>query len=435
MSQSVPAAHEGERGDSGHEATARPILLLMLRAGQVIQLVTVALLGIAVVMVMSAGMTIGGEGGFTAESLIRSQAVQYALASVVLLILASRLDIRHVASRPMWRNPVVWMMIGSLVLVGLTFIPGIGLTINGARRWLRLGPSSWGRTFQPSELVKWVMVLALACWCASRQTDMRRFWRGLVPASLLVAFACGLIVIEDLGTAALVAAVAGIVLVAGGARIWQLGLMTVPAGAAVYWAITTSPYRMARLTSFLDPWQDAQGSGYQAIQSMVAISGGGPTGRGLGNGIQKFEYLPADTTDMVFSVVCEEMGVAGAAAVITLFVVMLWAGLGVVKHCRDTFGRLVALGVVMTVGLQAVINIAVVTVVVPTKGIALPLVSSGGTGWLVTAFALGLVAALDNDNHLLGQASLDVEDEIYDDVDVIAELDDEPETDGVLVPA
>ena len=232
---------------------------------------------------------------------------------------------------------------------------------------------------------------------------MHRFFRGLLPVLGMVGVACLLIVVEDLGTAALIAGVAGVLLVAGGARIWQMAMMVVPAGGAVYVAIATSPYRMARLTSFLDPWQDARGSGYQAIQSMVAIAGGGPSGRGLGNGIQKFEYLPADTTDMIFAVVWEEMGIAGAAAVVVLFVVMLWAGVGVVRGCRDTFGRLVALGVILTVGLQAAINVAVVTVVVPTKGIALPLVSSGGTGWLVTAFALGLVAALDTDNYLAMQ--------------------------------
>ncbi|MFW6033482.1 MAG: FtsW/RodA/SpoVE family cell cycle protein, partial [Phycisphaeraceae bacterium] len=156
----------------------------------------------------------------------------------------------------------------------------------------------------------------------------------------------------------------------------------------------------ARLTAFRDPWADPAGAGYHAIQSMVTIAQGGLTGRGVGNGIQKFGYVPEDTTDFIFSIVCEELGLAGAGLVVGLYLVILWVGLGIVRDCRDTFARLVGLGVLLTVGLQVTVNVAVVTVVVPTKGIALPLVSSGGTGWVLTAFALGLLASLDNAREL-----------------------------------
>ena len=133
---------------------------------------------------------------------------------------------------------------------------------------------------------------------------------------------------------------------------------------------------------------------------MLAIAQGGLFGGGLGNGIQKFGYLPEDTTDFIFAIICEELGIMGAALIVVLYLVLLWIGLSIVKDCKDTFSRLVGLGVLLTVGLQALINIAVVTVVVPTKGIALPLISAGGTGWIMTAFAIGLVAALDNANRM-----------------------------------
>jgi len=136
---------------------------------------------------------------------------------------------------------------------------------------------------------------------------------------------------------------------------------------------------------------------------MLAIAQGGLFGRGLGNGIQKFGYLPEDTTDFIFAIICEETGLAGASLVVGLYIVLLWVGMGIVRDCRDTFARLLGLGVLLTVGMQALINIAVVTVVVPTKGIALPLISSGGTGWVVTAFAIGLVAALDNANRMAAE--------------------------------
>jgi cell division protein FtsW len=157
---------------------------------------------------------------------------------------------------------------------------------------------------------------------------------------------------------------------------------------------------MARLTAFVDPWADPRGIGYHPIQSMLAIAMGGLSGRGLGNGIQKFGYLPEDTTDFIFAIICEELGLGGAALVVALYMAILWIGLGILRDCRDTFSRLVGIGVLMTIGLQALINMAVVTVVVPTKGIALPLISAGGTGWILTAAAAGLLAALDAANHL-----------------------------------
>jgi len=160
--------------------------------------------------------------------------------------------------------------------------------------------------------------------------------------------------------------------------------------------IVTSAYRRARLTAFLDPWADPQGIGYHPIQSMLAIAQGGITGRGVGNGVQKFGYLPEDTTDFLFAIICEEAGVAGAAVVVVFYLVILGIGFGILRRCQDPFGRLVALGILLMLGTQALINLAVVTVVVPTKGIALPLLSAGGTGWVMTAAAVGLLASLDD---------------------------------------
>ncbi len=201
--------------------------------------------------------------------------------------------------------------------------------------------------------------------------------------------------IEDLGTAVLIGAVALCMLVAGGGRLWQLALMLPLAVAGIVAAILESPYRVRRLTAFLDPWADARGTGYHPIQSMLAFAQGGVEGAGLGRSVQKY-YIPEDTTDFVFPIIAEELGLLGAGLVIGLFLAILWIGLGIARDSDSAFGRLVAIGVLVTVGLQAVINLAVVTVVVPTKGIALPLISAGGTGWVFTAFALGLVASLDN---------------------------------------
>lgn len=346
-------------------------------------------------MVHSAEMSVGSSGGGIL-AILTSRHAMFAMVAVVVMLIASRINIRHAMNTPMIANPVLWALGVSLVLCGLTFVPEISGRINGARRWVKIG----SLMFQPSELVKWIMIIALAWWCARRVDGVRRFWSGLVPALALVAVACALIVIEDLGTAALVATISMIVLLAGGARWWQMGMMFPPAAAALVVAVIQSPYRVARLTTFMHPYEDPEGRGYQAIQSMLAIANGGVSGRGIGNGVQKHGYLPADTSDFIFANICAEMGLAGAALVVFLYMTILWCGIGIVRGSRDMFGRLIVMGIVLTVGLQAVINLAVVTVLVPTKGIALPLMSAGGTGWIMTAFALGLVAGLDTSNQI-----------------------------------
>ena len=372
----------------------------MLRAGHILQLIVIALLSLAVIAVHSADMRIGQGSTFDIQSIISSRHLLHAVVAVIVMMLASRINLRHAMKVRWYANPILWLMLGSLLLVVVAMVPGIGLEINGARRWLRIGAGGHETNFQPSELTKWAMVLVIAWWCAARHEQMPTFFKGLLPALAFIGAACLLIVLEDLGTAALIAVVGGILLVAGGTRIWHLLLLLPPVIGGVVLAVITKPHRIERLTTFLHPWDDARGSGYQAIQSMVAIGEGGLTGRGLGNGIQKFGYLPTDTSDFLFAVICEETGIAGAAMIIGLYLALVWTGLSIVKDCKDKFARLVALGIVATLGIQALINIAVVTVVVPTKGIALPLLSAGGTGWIVTAFAIGLAASLDNANHI-----------------------------------
>ena len=366
----------------------------MLAASHIVQLAVISLLSLALIVIQSASMR-AGSAPASLGPMFATRHTAYALVAVLAMVIASRLDARQFQRLRGWRNPI-WIMLGlSLVLVVLAMVPGLGKSVHGASRWLYLGPSSWQMSFQPSELVKWLMVIAIACWCSRRQTTMGNFRSGLLPPTALIAVACGLIIPQDLGTGVLIGLVATVMLWAGGARWLHLGALAIPGIMAVALAITSSPYRVDRLIAFVNPWRDASGIGYHPIQSMVAIAGGGLTGRGLGNGIQKFGYLPEDTTDFLFAVVCEELGLLGAALVVGLLLVLVWTCLHILRNCPDFFARLFILGVLLTVGFQALINIAVVTVVVPTKGIALPLLSAGGTGWILTAFSLGLVASFD----------------------------------------
>jgi len=377
----------------------------MLRPGQIIQLAVMALLGLALIMVNSADPHVGsGTSVFSAA--MTGKHVLFALIAIIAMLAMSRINIRQVMQCRLWLNPVIWALGFGLLLVILTFLPVMGARINGARRWLRLGPIM----FQPSELVKWTLIIALAWWCAYRRDQIQKYWKGLAPAFAIIGLSCAMIVIEDLGTAGLMAVASMAVLLAGGARAWKLATVIPPAACALVAAIAHSPYRMARLMTFLHPYDDPEGMGYQAIQSLLAISSGGISGRGLGYGIQKHGYLPADTSDFIFANICSELGLTGAAVVIGLYLLIVFYGLKIVSDSRDTFGRLLGLGVIFVVALQAAINIAVVTVLVPTKGIALPLLSAGGTGWIMTAWALGLVASLDNGNHMAATAEYDQTD-------------------------
>jgi cell division protein FtsW len=376
----------------------------MVRSAHILIACAAALLGLGVVMVHSAGSVVGGPDGAVLDSatgplgpwsMFATRTTLYAGLAITVMLVASRLNVRQLFTSRGLTNPLLLVLLAALALQGLTLVPSFGHEVNGAHRWLKVGAI----TFQPSELVKWVMVLAVAWWCARRSGVMHKLIAGVFPAMLLIALACGMIVKEDLGTAVLIGLVAVVLLVAGGMRLWVLAPVVIVGGAGIVAAIMAAPYRIKRLMIYRDPWIDPQGAGYHPIQSQLAFAEGGVSGSGLGQSIQKY-YIPEDTTDFIFPVLTEELGIAGAALIIGLFLAILWTGLGIVRDSKDPFSRLVGLGVLTTLGVQAAINLAVVTVVVPTKGIALPLVSNGGTGWIMTAGALGILAAIDNANAL-----------------------------------
>lgn len=408
------------RPQSRSEAT-NPVS--MISAGQGIALCVLSLLMIGVVMVNSAGMSVDPSRAVTIESLLLSKSTIYMGLAMLTLLGAAFVPIRmivgrwieppHVAERELhergagltgWSSDLVrhlaglwplWAFVGAMGLVlGSVYMPGIGKEVNNSNRWVNLHVAGLD-SIQPSELAKWSLVIGMAWYCCRNARHMGSFFKGLVPGLMAAGAVSGFIVLEDLGTGALVGMVAGIMLIAAGAKIRHLLILAPLPLAAMAAAIVTSPYRMHRILAFLNPYEDPQGIGYHMIQSMVAVANGQFFGRGLGHGLLKFGYLPEDTTDFLFAIVCEELGVFGAGLVIFLYGALLWCVLSVLKRETSRFMRLVALGVLLTVGIQAMINLGVVTGLGPTKGIALPLLSSGGTGWILTAASLGLVIAMD----------------------------------------
>jgi cell division protein FtsW len=381
----------------------------MLRPGQVVALCVFALLTIGVVMVSSAGMKVGPVDGpdqhlpvMTAQQIIFSRSTCYMLLAIAAMGCGALVPVRRLAGvaqgSPEQALKGVALGCAALVVIcGLVYVPHLSRHMNGSHRWIELPVPGLGDALsvQPSEIAKWGMIGLMAWYITARSRMLEEFWRGLVPALIAIGAVAGFIVLEDLGTGVLIAMVACLMLLAGGARVRYFA-MAVPIGlAGVAGAILMSPYRVKRVLAFMDPYADPQGIGYHTIQSLVAVAGGGGFGRGLGHGLQKFGYLPEDRTDFLFAIICEELGIAGAGLVMALFGTLTWAGFTIMRREREPVLRLLTLGIVATVGLQAIINLAVVTGLAPTKGIALPLLSSGGTGWIMTAFSLGLLVAID----------------------------------------
>jgi len=384
-----------------------------MRLGHGLILCAIALLTIGVVMVTSAGLTVDAERPISLSGILLGRHATFALLALGMLAIGAMVPVDRLYTLRGGSSPIPWLVVVMILLLLAVHLPVIGREMNGARRWIQLGPLS----FQPSEVAKWALPVVIAWHCCRRVGAMGTLRQGFLPPLAIAGVVCTLIAAEDLGTAVLVFAVCAAMLLAAGARLWHAALLAVPALAGIVLLILTSPYRLNRIFAYHDPYRDPQGIGYHVIQSIAAVAGGGVAGRGLGNSVQKFGYLPEDTTDFIFAIVCEELGVAGALVVVALYGAILLLGLGIAARARTPFTRLLSLGFVMTIGLQAAMNIFVVTGLAPTKGIALPLLSRGGTGWLLTAFALGMLVSIDRQASEEERAGEDADEQPLADLD------------------
>lgn len=284
-----------------------------------------------------------------------------------------------------WAKPLLY---ASLLLLVLIKVPGLGRTVNGATRWIGLGPLS----IQPSEVIKLSMVLMMARFLSAGSYNLASFRKGLVPALALMGIVCGLIMLQpDLGTTLVIAASVFFMLLAAGARMSHMAGLGLTGLGLVVAAIAAEPYRMRRIFAFLDPWADPSGKGYQTIQSLLALGPGGLFGLGIGQSRQKFLYLPENHTDFIFAMIGEELGFVGASLVVLLFLLLIWRGYRAAIHAPNTFLSLFAVGLTSIIGIQAMINMGVVSGVLPVTGITLPFLSYGGTSLLFTMTGAGLL--------------------------------------------
>ncbi|HKQ37066.1 MAG TPA: putative lipid II flippase FtsW [Verrucomicrobiae bacterium] len=285
-----------------------------------------------------------------------------------------------------WLN---WVFFGiTLVLLALVLVPGIRINVNGAYRWLRFSRFS----IQPSELAKIALILVLAWYGERYQRQMPTFWKGLVFPGLIIAPVLALVFLEpDVGTTMLLATLAGVMLFVAGTRLRFLVPPIAAGVAGLIVFILHNPMRLRRIMAFLYPEQNREEVGYQTYQAMVAIGSGGLTGLGLGDGRQKLGSIPEHHTDFIFSVIGEELGLVATMLVIVAFVVMVICGVYIALKARDNFGMLLASGVSFLMGLQAAINIGVVTGSLPNKGLSLPFISYGGSNLVVMLACVGLL--------------------------------------------
>lgn len=356
-----------------------------LRLQDILILCVLCLMFLGVIMVQSAAMNVTGsaEWHWTQRG---TWHVIFAGIGLITFFVVGHLDYTSLVRGKGVRIPVLWLLAIAVFTCVIVLVPGIGREVNGARRWLPLGFTQ----VQPSELAKWGVVLFVAWWLAKTPVDVRNFI-GFLITLVPVGAICLLVVIEDFGTAALIGLCTLMLLIAGRVRLWHLALTVPPALAAGIWFIMSEPYRWKRMTAFLDPFAAPRGEGYHMIQSLLSFATGGLFGKGLGRGVQKLGYLPEDTTDFIFAVICEELGLFGAMFTIALYLGILFVASQAIRQRRDPFGQLLAFGIAAMVALQALINIAVATVSVPPKGMSLPLISAGGSGLVITSAALGLL--------------------------------------------
>jgi cell division protein FtsW len=352
--------------------------------------VVVVLVAWGVVMVYSASAIVAGERLGDPHHFVTRQVIWALLASAALLV-ALRLDYRRL-------ERLHWMALGiAAALLVAVLVPPFAQAINGSRRWLRLGPVS----FQPAELAKLALVVHLAAFLARHRDRVHEFRRGLLPP-LGVAGGLALLVVAqpDLGTGVTLLAVTFALLFLAGGRIRHLALVVGAALPVMVAAVWLAPYRVQRVLTFLDPWSDPRGSGFQIIQSWLALGSGGLLGRGIGESRQKLFYLPEAHTDFIFAVVGEELGLVGALAMVALFGVLAWRGLRVGLRAPDPFGAYLALGITVLIATQALVNLGVVTGLLPTKGLPLPFVSFGGSALVVTMLGAGVLLNVSQHSHV-----------------------------------
>jgi cell division protein FtsW len=344
-------------------------------------LIAFILMGFGLVMVFSAsyykGLTDYGDSYY----FFKRQLI-WAVAGLFLFFVTANIPYTF------YRRFVGTILLISILLLIAVLIPGVGVEVKGARRWIELGPMS----FQPSELVKLSALIYTASIMTKKQPVMDSFKRAVLPPLIVLGLLCSLIVIEPhYSTTIIILSSCMVVIFCAGLRFRHFLFLASTGIPVLMWVMIMEPYRIKRLATLFNPWKNPTADGYQIIQSLYAIGPGGLTGSGLGNSIQKMAYLPEAHTDFIFAIVAEELGFIGGTLLITLFIALILRGIRISLRAPDQFGMLLGIGITSLIGIEALFNLGVVTAMLPVTGVPLPFISYGGSSLMLGMASLGIL--------------------------------------------
>ncbi len=349
---------------------------------------TIGLVGFGIVMVYSASFTVSyweyeSKWYFTSKQLIFS--------GIGLLLMLICMNLRP----DFYKKHFLLFLFGSFFLLILVFVPGIGVNLNGANSWIGFN----SKTIQPTEFAKIGLIIYLSALLSKKRENIINFKQGLLP-SLIVTFIFFILIAlqPDYGSALILATTAGTIMIVSGVKLKHIFYLVMACIILLPVIFISSGYRFSRLTSYLNPWSDPYGDGYQLIQSLIAFGNGGVFGTGFGRGIQKYFYLPYPQSDFIFSVIGEELGFIGVTIFILAFLLLVWRILIIALRSKEIFGTLLGVGIASMFAIQAFINIGGVTGTIPITGVPLPFISAGGSSLIVSMASVGIVLSLSREN-------------------------------------
>ena len=359
-----------------HKKTDKTLLVIML-----------ILISFGLIMIYSASAVISYRKYGDSFFFLKKQMI-WGLLGLTAFMAAHSMDYRA------WQRFIIPIFAISCLMLILVLSPIFGSEINGSRRWLKIALIS----FQPSEIAKLVVIIYLASYMARKGDGIRDFFHGLMPPLILIGIILGLIIIEpDLGSVVTIGLVAATLLLIGGVRLGHMVMIVLLAAPAVYHFVMQVGYRRQRLLTFLDPWRDPTDSGFQIVQSFMAFGSGGILGSGLGEGMQKLFFLPYPHTDFIFAIIGEELGLLGVLSVMLLYMLLAFKGFSIAINTGEQFGSYLAFGITIMITLQVLINICVATGLLPTKGLALPFLSYGGSSLVINMAGIGILSSISAD--------------------------------------
>ena len=373
------------------EITARATLRENL-TGQGLILTALAMLAVGLVMVPSSLVTVGPSTDWYARADFRH--ILFAAVAAAVMLTMWRVNYTWLDAGKRFPYVAAALLIVALGTAPLVFVPGVGKSIGGYRRWIRIGPAAYGMGFQPSELIKLTMIVFLAAWLSRPKRKLHSFWRTFMPAVLVMGTCVGAVITQDVGTGAVIAIAACVTMLLAGVAWYYVGALAAGGAGAFYALLRMDPDRWLRIKAMIDPWDETNPCAYQLRQSLVTIGTGSWTGKGLGGGMMKRGFLPEDSTDFLFATICEEWGFVGGAVLLGLVLVWLLLAARAARHAGNRFAAVLAGSLGFLIAMQAAMHVAVNVGWMPPTGIGMPLVSAGGTRLVLMACAVALVVSV-----------------------------------------